>query len=99
MWTKVAKLSDLRDGTGLVVEITAQQIALFKVEGAVYAVDNLCHHQGGPLAEGYLEGPVVTCPWHAWEYDVKTGECRSVPGVKQKCFSVKIEGDEISLET
>jgi NAD(P)H-dependent nitrite reductase small subunit len=98
MWTKTAKLSDFKENTGLVVEIGGQQIALFKSEDGVYAIDNLCRHQGGPLGEGHLEGGVVTCPWHAWEYDVKTGACQSVPGVKQKSFPVRVEGEEVWVD-
>ena len=98
MWTKVAKVSEIQQGAGIVVEANNQQIALFNVEGSFYAIDNICHHQGGPLGEGYLEGAVVTCPWHAWTYNVKNGECESVPGIKQKRFDVKVEGDDILVD-
>ena len=99
MWQKVAKVNEVEDSTGKVVEVNGQQVALFKVGGTFYAIDNICHHRGGPLAEGYLEEGVVTCPWHAWTYDVKTGACQSVPDVKQKCFKVKVEGEDILVET
>ena len=98
MWVKVAKTSEIEEGSGKAVEANSQQIALFKAGGSFYAIDNICHHRGGPLGEGYLDGTVVTCPWHAWTYDVVTGECQSVPGVKQKKFNVKVEADDILVE-
>ncbi len=98
MWTKVARVDEIAEGAGKVVEANGQQIALFKLEGAFYAIDNICHHRGGPLGEGCLEGSTVTCPWHAWNYDVKTGICESTPDVKQKKFNVRVENDDILVE-
>ena len=98
MWHSVAKVSEIEEGKGKVVEAGNQPIALFKVEGNFYAIDNICYHRGGPLGEGYLEGTEVTCPWHAWGYDVKTGECHSMPEAKQKTFSVKIEGENVLVD-
>ncbi|MBI4353178.1 MAG: Rieske (2Fe-2S) protein [Candidatus Omnitrophica bacterium] len=98
MWQKAAKVNEVAEGGAKVVEINNQPIALFKVEGAFYAIDNVCHHRGGPLGEGALDGTVVTCPWHAWNYDVTTGECQTVPGVKQKRFPVKVEGEDILVD-
>ena len=98
MWQKVAKVSDIPSEGGIVVEVGGQQVAVFKAGEKIYAIDNICHHQGGPLGEGYLDGTTVTCPWHAWQYDVATGECQSVPGVTQKCFNVKVEGEDVLLE-
>src|SRR2546427_7356751 len=47
--------------------------SLFNVDGTYYAINNSCAHRGGPLGEGELDGRVVTCPWHAWRWDVTTG--------------------------
>ena len=71
---RVAAESELSDGTGLAVKAGDTAIALFRVEGRCYAIANTCPHRGGPLAEGELEGTTVTCPWHAWQFDLKTGE-------------------------
>ncbi len=98
MWRKVAKLSEIQEGHSLVIDADNKPVALFKVQGAVYALDNICPHRGGPLGDGYLEGFEVTCPWHAWTFDVKTGDCQSAPGFKQTTYPVKIEGDEVSIE-
>ena len=71
---KVAKTTDLEPGTATLVEIDGEKIALFNVGGEFCAIDNTCTHRGGPLAEGVIEGDVVTCPWHRATYNVKTGE-------------------------
>jgi NAD(P)H-dependent nitrite reductase small subunit len=98
MWEKAGKFSEMVDNTGKTVDVGGHSIALFKSGGSIYAIDNICPHRGGPLGEGYLEEGVVTCPWHAWTFDVKTGECQSVPGISQKRYNVKIEGDDILVE-
>lgn len=97
MWQKVAKLSEIAEGGSKVAAAGGREFALFKLEGKIYALDNTCPHQGGPLGEGYLDGSLVTCPWHAWEFDVKTGACQTTPGVKQPAFEVKTEDDDILL--
>ena len=60
--------------------------------------DNTCKRRGGSLGEGELDGTVVTCPLHAWTYDVTTGECFDDPACGVDRFPVKVEGDEILVE-
>lgn len=67
-------VSDVAPGSGLQVAVGGKELAVFNVGGAFYAIDNTCPHRGGPLAEGEVEGCAVTCPWHAWTFDLKTGE-------------------------
>ncbi len=98
MWQKVANLSEVPPGQSKIVTVDGRDVALFNVDGSIYALDNVCPHQGGPLGEGYLDGAEVTCPWHAWTFDVKTGNCSSVPGVQQPTSRVKIEGEGILVE-
>ena len=95
---KVAKTSELAAGQGKVVEAGGRELALFNVGGAYHAIDNLCKHRGGSLGEGELDGTVVTCPLHAWTYDVTTGECFDDPACPVDRFAVKIEGDDILVE-
>ncbi len=96
-FVKAADLSDLAPGNAMEVEVAGKSIALFNVEGTVYALDNTCIHRGGPLGEGDLEDEVVTCPWHAWQYNVKTGENVAQPGVKMASYPVRIEGGSIQV--
>lgn len=97
-WTKIAKTSEVIEGEGKSVEVGDQQIALFKVKNSYHAIDNICPHQGGPLSQGCIEEGIVMCPWHGWEFDVKTGESPSMPSASVSCFPVKVEGDDILIE-
>ena len=94
---KVATLSELAAGTCKPVEAGGKVIALFNVEGSVYALDNTCLHRGGPLGQGTLNGDVVTCPLHMWEYNVHSGEKVNSPGVKVATYPVQVEGDDIKV--
>lgn len=97
-FVKVAKRSEIPADTGKFVEAKGKEIALFSVQGKIHALYQTCPHQGGPLAEGGLDGPVVTCPWHGWSFDVRTGECTFNPAIKQPTFTVKEEGEDIFVE-
>jgi NAD(P)H-dependent nitrite reductase small subunit len=97
-YVRVAGTGDIKPGTGIVAEVNDQQIAVFNVDGAFYAIDNVCVHRGGPLGEGDVEGTVVTCPWHGWQFDVKTGGCVNNPAAQVKSFPVKVEGNDITVE-
>src|SRR5437762_6073833 len=70
---KVASVGEVETGQGRVVEANGKTLALFNVDGVFYAMDNACAHRGGPLGEGDLDGTIVTCPWHAWRWDVRSG--------------------------
>ena len=93
-FVRVAAASDVAPGSGLCVEAQGRQIALFNVDGTFYAVDNTCPHRGGPLAEGELEGATVTCPWHAWQFDLTTGESLTDDS-KVDRYDVKVEGGDV----
>ena len=95
---KVAKKGEIPDDTGKCVEVKGKEIALFKIDNKIYAIQHTCPHQGGPLAEGGIEGKVVTCPWHGWQFDVTTGECTFNPAIKQETYPVKEQGEDILVE-
>jgi nitrite reductase (NADH) small subunit len=99
MATRVASRADIPAGTGKTVDLAGKKIALFNVGGKFYAIDNECKHRKGPLGEGTLDGAVVTCPWHGWEYDVTTGANLDDANVKVGCYGVKLEGDDILIES
>ena len=96
-FVKVATLSELAAGTCKPVEAGGRVIALFNVDGNVYALDNTCLHRGGPLGEGMLNRDVVTCPWHLWEYNVRTGENVNSPDLKVATYPVQVEGNDIKV--
>ncbi len=94
---KVASVAELPVGSCKAVEVNGKTIALFNVDGKVFALDNTCLHQGGPLGEGMLEGDVVTCPWHMWEYNVRTGEKVGSPSLRVAAYPVEVEGNDIKV--
>jgi nitrite reductase (NADH) small subunit len=95
---RVAGAADVVPGRGHVIETEGRSLALFNVDGRYYAIDNLCPHRGGPLAEGDLEGVVVSCPWHAWRWDVTTGANVNNPAVKLGCYPVVEEGGALFVD-
>jgi 3-phenylpropionate/trans-cinnamate dioxygenase ferredoxin component len=95
---KAANLSDLPAGSAKAVEVLGRAIALFNVEGRVYALDNTCLHRGGPLGEGFVEGDIITCPWHGWQYKIATGEFVGNPSIKVAAYPVQVENGEIRVE-
>lgn len=96
-YKEAAKINEVPSGEGRVVEVSGKSVALFNVDGMFYAMDNTCMHRGGPLGEGELAGDEVTCPWHGWTYDVKTGQCTSASG-GVKSYPVKCEGESVMVE-
>ncbi len=94
---KVAKKADISPGTGKTVVANGKEIALFNIGGNFYALSNKCVHKGGPLGEGELDNSTVTCPWHGWEYDVKTGQCLTTP-VSVETYPVKVEGEDVMAD-
>jgi len=93
-FSRACAVSDVAPGTAKLVAVDGKEIALFNVDGTFYALDNECPHRGGPLGEGDLEGCIVTCPWHAWQYDVRTGESIT-DDLKVARYDVKVEGGDV----
>lgn len=94
---KVARVSDVPPGTGRPVDVNGRRVALFNVEGTFHAIDNGCPHAGGPLGEGFLLGCVVTCPFHFWQFDVRSGQSPEFPEARVACFPVRVDGDQVSV--
>jgi 3-phenylpropionate/trans-cinnamate dioxygenase ferredoxin subunit len=94
----VARVGDVPEGGVKVVRLEDQPVALFLVAGVHYALDDLCTHDGGPLAEGVLDGHVIECPRHGARFDVRTGEVLALPATAPvPAYAVKVEGDEIKV--
>jgi nitrite reductase/ring-hydroxylating ferredoxin subunit len=75
--------------------VGGRPVALFNVDGRVFATSNLCLHRGGPLGQGMLAGHEVMCPWHAWTWDVRSGENTANRTLKMETFEVKVENGNI----
>ncbi len=78
----VANLEDLPPGGKKVVDVDGRAVALFHLDGAFYAIDDICTHDGGPLAEGELIGCEIQCPRHGARFDVKTGRPLCMPAIE-----------------
>jgi nitrite reductase/ring-hydroxylating ferredoxin subunit len=94
----VGKAQDVTPGQGRVVEAGDKTLAVFNVDGRLYAIDNTCPHRGGPLGDGDLDGTLVSCPWHAWRWDVTTGVNANNPAVRVGCYPVTVEGADLVVE-
>ncbi len=96
---KLASVEDIPEGKAILVhDQKDREIALFKVNGEIFALDNLCPHMGGPLAEGELDGTCLTCPWHGWTFDVKTGDCENMPGDNAEKIQILVQNGSVYLK-
>ena len=96
-YVRVAATDDVKPGHGIVAEVDGKTLAVFNVDGNFHVIDNTCTHRGGPLGEGDVEGNVVTCPWHGWQFDVMTGVCVNNPSSKVESYQVKVDGTEVKI--
>jgi nitrite reductase (NADH) small subunit len=87
----------LKDGELVEIIIAGTAIAVAKFDGAFHAIDNRCPHAEGPLGEGKMDGPVVTCPYHGWEFDVRDGACLTDSDCSIQSFEVKVVGDAVCV--
>jgi len=94
----VARVDELPPGRARQVTIDGRWVALFNIDGAFHAVDNVCLHRGGPLCEGSVRGTVVTCPWHGWQFDVSTGALIQDPGVGVSHHETRVVGGEVQVK-
>lgn len=97
-FVKVAEVKDVRAGSGISIETNGKAIALFNCDGTFLAMDDTCPHQGGPLGEGELAGTVVTCPWHEWRFDARTGVNTDDATCKVQTYPVKVENGSVLVE-
>ena len=93
----VARSEDVPPGSVRVVRAEGRELALARVGDEVYATQNDCIHLGGPLGDGWLEGHVLTCPWHGWEYDVRTGENEFDRAIQLRTYEVRVEDGEVKV--
>jgi len=97
-WLAVAQATDLSPESACVVRAAGLELALIRTPEGFFALDNACPHRGGPLGEGDLEGCVLTCPWHAWRWDVTSGANVNNPALRLACFPVWVEGQGIFVD-
>jgi len=96
---KLANTNEIPNGTAKTVTTPdGTEIALFNIEGEIYALNNSCPHLGGPLGDGEISDCQITCPWHGWQFDIKTGACENIPGEKAAKIAIEVVNGEILLK-
>ena len=95
----VCPVDEVKPGQPRVLEVDGREIAVFCEGGAYFAIDNLCPHRDGPLAEGTVEDGVVTCPWHWARFRLATGEVCAPPATRGvRSYPVSVEQGQLVLE-
>jgi naphthalene 1,2-dioxygenase system ferredoxin subunit len=98
-WARAASRSELASGEVLGVEVVGRSIALYDVDGSIFATDNICTHAYARLSDGWLDGELIECPLHAARFDVRTGKVLDPPAtVDLKTYPVRVVDDEIQVK-
>ena len=97
-FVKVGRAGDVPDGRPEVFELEDRHIAVYRLDGAYYAIEDICTHDGGPLAEGEVEEDVVICPRHGARFSIRTGAALSFPAVTPvETYPVRIEEGDLLI--
>jgi 3-phenylpropionate/trans-cinnamate dioxygenase ferredoxin subunit len=110
----VAKASEIPPGSKKIVEVGGRSIGVFNINGQFHALRNVCPHKGAELCKGPVmplvissgpgnfdferEGEILRCPWHAWEFDIKTGCMIVDPAMRTKSYEVTVEKFDVSVD-
>jgi nitrite reductase (NADH) small subunit len=98
-FVRVARTTDIPAGKGCLVESSAIPVAVFNAgQGRFYAVSALCPHEDGPLADGWLEGDTVVCPWHGFDFDVASGACRVADDLSIAVYRTRVADGVVEVE-
>lgn len=96
---RVASVSEVPVGGSKCVTIRRKRVALFNLDGQIYAIDDVCSHAEAYLSEGRVDGDQVICPLHGARFRIKTGEALTLPAVTPvDTYEVKVEGDEVYVK-
>lgn len=96
---RVAALDEIAAGRPTLVEAHGVRVVLTRAGEKIYACGDVCTHRGGPLSEGKLSGTRLTCPWHGWMFDVRTGQCAFPPrGAALPSYAVRVSGNDVFVD-
>lgn len=97
-WKTVASRRNLSDGDMQAARLGDREIALFNVDGVIYATDNMCTHAAAFLTDGFLDGDIIECPLHAGRFEVKTGKGLGPPiPCDIKTYPVRVVGNDVQI--
>ena len=94
----VGAVADFPPGAGREVVAGSRVVAVFNVEGRFFALDAVCPHAGGPLAQGRILDGVLSCPWHGWQFRLDTGRNCLNPNIGAGCYHASVEAGQLYLE-
>lgn len=97
-WASVARESEVPMGQRKLVLVGGKWIALFHLPEGWFAIDNACPHAGGSLSEGGIKDTVVTCPWHFWPFDLRTGRNPVIPSIRADTYPVRVHGGQVQIQ-
>jgi nitrite reductase (NADH) small subunit len=95
---KAIPVADLPEGQLTLVQVQGEDVVLYRQGGEVLAIGNECPQQGGSLCDGWVEGDIVTCPLHGWEFDIRSGACMTVPGERVPRHGVAVDDGGVLIE-
>ena len=93
----LAHISELKENSSKIIFHKGMAIALFRIESGFYAIENRCPHRGGSLGDGMIDGNEISCPWHKWKFDIRSGISPENINCRVKTISVYIEDNLIKL--
>ncbi len=98
-YVRVAATDEIPQGRGLLVEPGGRAVAVFNAGGGrFHACGPVCPHEDGPLADGWLEGSVVVCPWHGFDFDLATGRCLVDPELSVPVYPVRVTASGVEVD-
>jgi 3-phenylpropionate/trans-cinnamate dioxygenase ferredoxin subunit len=98
-WVKVAEVSELGPGQKKQLDLDGLAVAVFNVDGSYYAIEDVCTHDGAPLAHGRFSGNEIACPRHGARFNVCTGAALCMPAFEPvDTYPVKVDGDTVLIE-
>jgi NAD(P)H-dependent nitrite reductase small subunit len=95
---RIGNIEDFPEGQGRMISAARKPVAVFKVNGKIYAVNNICPHMGGPIGGGEVEGTTVSCPYHHMCFDLETGRSADSFGHSLQTYPVKVEDGEVWID-
>jgi naphthalene 1,2-dioxygenase system ferredoxin subunit len=98
-WIDIASTADVPEEDVMGIDINAKSIALYQVDGEIFATDNICTHGNARLCDGFLEGHEIECPLHQGKFDIRNGKAMCAPLTEDiRTYPVKIDGDRVFIE-
>jgi nitrite reductase/ring-hydroxylating ferredoxin subunit len=98
-FVEVTKKSEIPENGAISVEVQGKRLALVNIRGDIYALDDDCPHEGGPLSEGQIVGEEIECPWHSSHFNIRTGRVTMDPATEDlTTYRVRVVGDAVEVE-